>query len=96
MSLIGSFAPGKSFDALIVGVRPEMGNPSIWSLPEEFLNIGSDSKSRHHSGSGEEAKTRLDGLLERFLFGGDDRNILKVFVQGRCIGGTAVKDTLRN
>jgi len=27
-------------------------------------------------------------MLERFLFGGDDRNIRKVWVRGRLIGGT--------
>ncbi|EJD05871.1 guanine deaminase [Fomitiporia mediterranea MF3/22] len=80
---IGSFAPGKSFDALIVSARPETGNPSMWSLSDEFLEICSTSRPR----GGSEAKQALDALLERFLFCGDDRNILKVFVQGRCIGG---------
>ncbi|KAF9518675.1 hypothetical protein BS47DRAFT_1370984 [Hydnum rufescens UP504] len=30
----------------------------------------------------------LETMLERFLFGGDDRNIRKVWVRGRLIGGT--------
>ncbi|KAL5490342.1 hypothetical protein ACEPAI_5175 [Sanghuangporus weigelae] len=85
---IGSIAPGKSFDALIVSVRPETGNPAIWSMPGEY----SDTRNQTE----EEAKKRLDALLERFLFGGDDRNILKVFVQGKCIGGMALRGSLKN
>ncbi|KAL5533102.1 hypothetical protein ACEPAF_4878 [Sanghuangporus sanghuang] len=85
---IGSFAPGKSFDALIVSVRPETGNPAIWSMPGEFSGARNQTE--------EEAKKRLDALLEQFLFGGDDRNILKVFVQGKCIGGTLLRGPLKN
>ncbi|KAI5899576.1 guanine deaminase [Schizophyllum commune H4-8] len=33
----------------------------------------------------------LMGLLERFLFCGDDRNISAVYVQGRLIGGTSYR-----
>jgi guanine deaminase len=33
----------------------------------------------------------LETLVERFLFGGDDRNIMEVYVCGRLIGGTSFK-----
>ena len=33
-------------------------------------------------------KEELDAMLERFLFCGDDRNLRRVYVQGRWIGGT--------
>ena len=33
----------------------------------------------------------LETLVERFLFGGDDRNIKEVYVCGRLIGGTSFK-----
>ena len=33
------------------------------------------------------AKEELEGMLERFLFCGDDRNIRRVYVQGRLVGG---------
>ncbi|KAG6893946.1 hypothetical protein C0993_012645, partial [Termitomyces sp. T159_Od127] len=36
-------------------------------------------------------ETVLKGLLERFLFCGDDRNISEVYVQGRFIGGKLFK-----
>ena len=85
---IGSFAPGKSFDALMVSVRPETGNPAIWSLPGEFSHNRDETVA--------DARKRINALLERFLFGGDDRNLLKVFVQGKCIGGTAVHGLLKN
>jgi guanine deaminase len=33
-------------------------------------------------------KEKPEALLERFLFCGDDRNIKRVYVRGRMIGGT--------
>ncbi|KAJ6597045.1 hypothetical protein DFH09DRAFT_905111 [Mycena vulgaris] len=66
---VGSFAIGKSFDALVISVRDDAGNPAIW---------GSDSAPRS-----------LEGMLEQFFFCGDDRNISRVYVQGKLIGGTA-------
>lgn len=71
---VGSFAPGKSFDALLVSVRSETGNPLLWSD-----DVGCEE--------GEKIEELLARWLERFLFGGDDRNILRVYVQGRFIGG---------
>jgi guanine deaminase len=65
----GNFAPGKSFDALLVNVRQGHGNPGLWGVNEA-------------------GKEELEALLERFLFCGDDRNIKRVYVQGRMIGGT--------
>jgi len=75
---IGSLEPGKSFDALLIDVRNETGNPGLWGVSPEDL-VGR---------SIEERRNLLDGWLERFLFCGDDRNIAKVFVQGRLIGGS--------
>jgi len=73
---VGSFAPGKSFDALLVNVRDEAGNIGIWGLSEaEF------------SQDTEQQKKNLDNWLEKFLFCGDDRNILGVYVQGKLVGG---------
>jgi len=69
---IGSFAPGKKFDALIVNIKGDAGNPGLWDSDEI---VGAVSKEV------------LDGMLERFLFCGDDRNISRVYVQGRLIGG---------
>lgn len=71
---IGSFAPGKSFDALLVSVREETGNSGIWGLTEA-------------TGARPTPDKELEGWLERFLFCGDDRNIERVYVQGRFIGG---------
>jgi len=69
---IGSFEPGKAFDALLVSVRNETGNPTMWNFDLE-------------QDSNPEANLRQS--LERFLFCGDDRNIKKVIVQGAVIGG---------
>ncbi|EDR03286.1 uncharacterized protein LACBIDRAFT_185911 [Laccaria bicolor S238N-H82] len=65
---IGSFAPGKAFDALLVTVRSGTGAASV-HLDEEHK------------------EKKLDEWLERFLFCGDDRNIERVYVQGRLVGG---------
>ncbi|KAF8077648.1 hypothetical protein FPV67DRAFT_1614641 [Lyophyllum atratum] len=77
--VVGSFAPGKSFDALLVNTRSNSGNPGLW-YPDS--DIASNSKDA------------LEGLLERFLFCGDDRNISRVYVQGRFIGGKAYSPKL--
>jgi guanine deaminase len=70
---VGSFEPGKSFDALVVNVRHEAGNPGLWGVDADV-----------EGGTGKEV---LEGMLERFLFCGDDRNISNVYVQGRLVGG---------
>ncbi|KII88295.1 hypothetical protein PLICRDRAFT_54137 [Plicaturopsis crispa FD-325 SS-3] len=64
---IGSFAPGKSFDALVASA-------GLWG-------VGTEST----------AEERIRGMLERFMFCGDDRNIERVYVQGRFVGGTTLK-----
>jgi len=75
---IGDFKEGKSFDALIVSVRDEVGNPGLWG-------IQSDNPS--------DQKKSLELWLERFLFCGDDRNIRRVYVQGRLVGGKSFHNT---
>ncbi|PPQ63252.1 hypothetical protein CVT24_006777 [Panaeolus cyanescens] len=60
---IGSMTAGKSFDALLVTVQNNAGNPGIWGI--ETFEQAEDVES----------KVQLDGWFERFLFGGDDRNI---------------------
>ena len=36
----------------------------------------------------ERLREELDAMFERFLFCGDDRNLRRVYVQGRWVGGT--------
>ncbi|KAF8591635.1 Metallo-dependent hydrolase [Ramaria rubella] len=72
----GSLAPGKAFDALLVDLRSQMGNPNVWWDPEESARLISP---------GELAD--LEASLEKFLFCGDDRNISAVYVQGTLVGG---------
>lgn len=73
----GSFSPGKSFDALWVSVLDTNCSAGIW---------GKEAKSY---GDLEVRTRKLEENLERFLFCGDDRNILKVYVQGCFVGGQA-------
>lgn len=71
-SEVGNFIPGKSFDALVVSLRPETKNPNVWIEGDEL----------------QASDTSLAILLEKFLLCGDDRNIRSVFVAGRLVGGT--------
>lgn len=77
---IGSFEKQKAFDALLVSVHDDRGNPALWGYnPDRDLTLGVTAQSAD--------KKSLTEWLERFLFCGDDRNIKKVIVQGRTIGG---------
>lgn len=74
---IGSFKEGKAFDALLVNVRDDSGNPAVWGYnPNRDLAEGDCLR-----------KEVLKEWLERFFFCGDDRNIRQVIVQGSVIGG---------
>jgi len=66
---VGSICAGKSFDALLVNVGPNARNPGIV--------LGDDSSAS--------PSTRLAVMMEKFLFCGDDRNIAKAWVAGKCI-----------
>jgi len=72
---IGSFAPGKSFDALLVSPRGRQ--IGMWGSGEKI----------HPGETDEVEKKDLHEWLERFMFCGDDRNIDRVYVQGRWVGG---------
>ena len=80
---VGSLAPGKAFDALVVSVRSDVGNPATWGVDMD-LELG---VREAELGEDESEEVELESFLERFLFCGDDRNIRRVYVQGRFIGG---------
>lgn len=56
-------------------------------LDEELGVKGSGGENGDEGGRGKSDKEVLEGMLERFLFCGDDRNIRRVYVRGRLIGG---------
>lgn len=65
---IGSFLPGKEFDAL--WVRPRS--------PGSFV----------------EGREGVRSVFEKWIWAGDDRDIGRVWVKGRCVGGAEIwKDT---
>lgn len=74
----GSFVPGKAFDALLVNLTDEAGNPNVW------WEDGGEGYDERDPGKNVED---LQEALEKFLFCGDDRNIFAVFVQGKLVGG---------
>ena len=98
---VGSLEVGKSFDAIVVNIRNPAGspqNPNIWGVGDDE-ELGIETRRRKDDGgvanghanpdAGLEDKLRqeLDVMLERLLFCGDDRNLRRVYVQGRWIGG---------
>ena len=85
---VGSFGLGKSFDALLVNVGENNSNPGIWGV-NTLANPCHGTTGATAEDGLKEKKTIVDGWLERFLHGGDDRNIERVYVQGRFVGGRA-------
>ena len=80
----------RAFDALVASVRADAGNPALWGADLDAA-LGVKDPAGHGDDDGEEqerARVReLEGMLERFLFTGDDRNVRRVYVQGRLVGG---------
>ena len=79
----------KSFDALLVNVGEDNPNPGLWGEIGSTVpchGTASDGAARPETWL-EERKEIVDGWLERFLHCGDDRNIERVYVQGRFVGG---------
>ncbi|KAG8840428.1 hypothetical protein FRB91_006105, partial [Serendipita sp. 411] len=76
---VGNFVVGKEFDALVVSVPGEGGRQR-----DEICSGGNPGVWYH-------PEDDLPTLLERFLFGGDDRNIKEVYVSGRAVSGWGVR-----
>jgi guanine deaminase len=74
----GSLGPGQAFDALLVNLRPETGNPNVW---------WDDSDEEGEDEDMGKCCAQLEAYLEKFFFCGDDRNISAVWVQGKLVGG---------
>ena len=101
---VGSLEVGKSFDAIVVNIRNTPASPAsphhpnIWGVgDDEELRIetrrrrgdvGVADGDAMEDTSVEKRSMELDAMLERFLFCGDDRNLRRVYVQGRWVGGT--------
>lgn len=75
---IGSLEVGKAFDAIVVDLlSPGHGkNPNMWGVDDDE-DAGLDRG--------------LKEMLERFFYCGDDRNMKRVYVQGRLVGGVDFK-----
>jgi len=85
---VGSFDLGKSFDALLVNIGEGNPNPGLWGKNGSTVPYhGTASDAARPETWLEEKKEIVDGWLERFLHCGDDRNIERVYVQGRFVGG---------
>ncbi|KAF8511481.1 guanine deaminase [Hysterangium stoloniferum] len=80
--LTGSISPGKAFDALLINLLPETGNPNVW-WDDESMDGAPDRNAE------------LEDFLEKFFFCGDDRNVSAVYVHGRLVGGQKFDTTTR-
>ena len=104
---VGSLEVGKAFDAIVVNIRntstadsPSPVSPhnlNMWGVGDDE-DLVMESRRRKDGGDGdggedERLREELDAMLERFLFCGDDRNLRRVYVQGRWIGGTECRET---
>jgi len=78
---IGSFGDGKAFDALLVSIRDDTGNPAVWGYNQDRDSIEEEESQAQSTDKD------LKEWLQRFFYCGDDRNIRRVFVQGVLIGG---------
>ena len=76
---IGSFAKEKAFDALLVSIRDDTGNPAVWGYSEN-RDVAKGPRAQ-------DVDKEMKEWLQRFIYCGDDRNIRRVFVQGVLIGG---------
>jgi len=101
---IGSLQVGKAFDAIVVNIQNTSTpvsphNLNIWGVgDDEGLGIETRRRKDDTGMANGDANVdmdvenrleeELDAMLERFLFCGDDRNLRRVYVQGRWIGGT--------
>lgn len=98
---VGSLSAGKDFDALLVNVGESSTNPGLWGLDDSATphhvavtaitaepEIGLEDRKKKEL---EEEKAIVDRWLERFLHGGDDRNIERVYVRGRLVGGQSFR-----
>ncbi|KDN39078.1 hypothetical protein K437DRAFT_14574 [Tilletiaria anomala UBC 951] len=75
---IGSLAPGKDFDALLIRTT------STWSDQRGYTGC---------PGMYIEPEDELPQILEKLLFTGDDRSIAQVFVRGRRVDSGAFFET---
>jgi guanine deaminase len=89
---------GKSFDAILVNVGESSSNPALWRMnvlatPHHGNSADAAEATAEAIADAEvgleEKQKIVNGWLECFLHGGDDRNIERVYVQGCFVGGRA-------
>lgn len=71
----GNFAVGKDFDALLIDISNE---------PIDLFNIPASVAERSTA-----AYSKLDEMIQKFVYVGDDRNIAKVFIAGKQVKNCA-------
>lgn len=70
-NVCGNFAVGKDFDALLIDVSKE---------PLDLFDIPSSVSEKSDA-----SHSHLDKMIQKFVYAGDDRNIIKVFIAGKQV-----------
>ncbi|VVT53885.1 uncharacterized protein SAPINGB_P003799 [Magnusiomyces paraingens] len=73
---LGSFEVGKKWDAQLIDLEVENSPVDVFEWQEPRI------------GEGGEDLNRLENLVAKWLFGGDDRNVSRVWVDGRQVIGS--------
>jgi guanine deaminase len=80
--VVGNFEVGKEFDAIVVSVPGQGGAKAKTGGDGRMLVEGGGNPAVWYT-----REDDIETLVERFLFGGDDRNIKDVFVCGKRVAG---------
>lgn len=87
----GSLEAGKDFDALLVRLyEPHTDNDADHAAEAEQKEKEKEQSQAAYVGNPSvyvEEGEKLEALLEKFLFTADDRNLQRVYVKGRMVGG---------
>jgi cytosine/adenosine deaminase-related metal-dependent hydrolase len=90
--VVGNFAVGKQFDAVIVDGSAGAGVydtivPEAAASSAEGVGDGGGGKRAKLAPSGSRIVSTLSSDFERYINLGDDRNVKRVYVRGRVVVG---------
>lgn len=80
-SKLGTFEVGKKWDAQLIDLNSKNSPIDVFEWQEKV-------KTCKHLSSEKEHEQRIENLVAKWLFGGDDRNVTKVWINGRLVKNT--------
>ena len=85
---LGNLRPNKKLDCQVIDLNTENSPVDLFSLSSSVsvsLSTSLSEREKDREKERERGKERVKMLFEKYLFTGDDRNVIKVFVNGRCV-----------